>query len=94
MINIPKIRPVSDLRNHYGEVMEDIHHEDKPIFLTKNGKSDSVLMSIDTLEKELWRWEVYFKLKESEIEEKRNPKRYTHEEAWAEIESHLKEITA
>jgi prevent-host-death family protein len=48
MMTMPKIRPVSDLRNHYGELMEDIHESNEPVFLTKNGKGDAVLMSTNS----------------------------------------------
>lgn len=44
MINI---RPVSDLRNKFTEIEEDINTSRSPIFLTKNGYGTMVIMSIE-----------------------------------------------
>lgn len=40
------IRPVSDLRNHYSDVEEDVEN-DGPVFLTKNGRGSMVVMSFE-----------------------------------------------
>ena len=42
------IRPVSDLRNRFSEVEEDVLSKGEPVFLTKNGEGDLVVMDIDT----------------------------------------------
>ena len=44
------IRPVSDLRNKFPEVEEEVIESGRPIFLTKNGYGTMVLMSIDQYE--------------------------------------------
>ena len=44
------IRPVSDLRNKFPEVEEEVIESGRPVFLTKNGYSTMVLMSIDQYE--------------------------------------------
>lgn len=43
------IRPVSDLRNKYGEV-ERCVMEEGPVFLTKNGYGSMVVMSLEQYE--------------------------------------------
>lgn len=43
MINI---RPVSDLRNNFKEVEEQVRN-DGPVFLTKNGYGSMVVMSVE-----------------------------------------------
>ena len=43
------IRPVSDLRNHYPEIEEEVL-EHGPVFLTKNGYGTMVVMSIEQFE--------------------------------------------
>lgn len=43
------IRPISDLRNHYSEVEQEVL-ESGPIFLTKNGYGSMVVMSIEQFE--------------------------------------------
>ena len=41
---MPKIKPVSDLRN-YTEVLKEIT-ADSPVFLTKNGRGEYVIMDM------------------------------------------------
>lgn len=43
------IRPVSDLRNRYSEVEQDVQ-ERGPVFLTKNGYGSMVVMSLEQFE--------------------------------------------
>ena len=43
---MPVIKPISDLRNKANEISDLAHHSDEPIFITKNGKGDLVVMSI------------------------------------------------
>ncbi len=43
MINI---RPVSDLRNKYPEIEEQVMSTGEPVFLTKNGYGSMVVMSL------------------------------------------------
>ena len=44
MINI---RPVSDLRNKYPEIEEEVMRTGAPVFLTKNGYGSMVVMSLE-----------------------------------------------
>ena len=44
MINI---RPVSDLRNKYPEIEEEVMSTGAPVFLTKNGYGSMVVMSLE-----------------------------------------------
>ena len=39
------IRPSSDLRNKYNEISEFCHKYQEPVFITKNGTGDLVVMS-------------------------------------------------
>ena len=65
---MPIIRPISDLRNHFSNISTTVHAEDEPVFLTKNGVGDMVVMSIEHYEKQLARIELYQKLDEAELE--------------------------
>ena len=58
---MPHIRPITDLRNTT-EISELCHKQDEPIFITKNGYGDLVVMSIETYERQLALVEVYKKL--------------------------------
>jgi prevent-host-death family protein len=48
---MPKIRPSSDLRNHYNEISEFCHKTQEPVFITKNGKDDLVIISNELYDK-------------------------------------------
>ena len=41
------IRPVSDLRNNFADISRDVHESGQPVFLTKNGAGDMVVMSME-----------------------------------------------
>ena len=46
---MPQIRPITDLRNT-NEISDICHARQEPIFITKNGYGDLVVMSIETYE--------------------------------------------
>lgn len=46
---MPQIRPITDLRNTT-EISELCHKKREPLFITKNGYGDLVVMSIETYE--------------------------------------------
>ncbi len=46
---MPKIKPITELRNTT-EISEICHSELEPVFITKNGYGDMVIMSIETYE--------------------------------------------
>ena len=86
---MPKIRPISDLRNNFSDISKDVHESGEPVFLTKNGYGDMVVMSIETFERFKIESEIYFKLKEAEIESKENDKRYSHNEIFDELKARV-----
>ncbi len=43
---MPIIKPISDLRNKSSELSKLAHSLDEPIFITKNGEGDLVVMSM------------------------------------------------
>lgn len=71
------IRPVSDLRNNFADISKTVHETAKPVFLTKNGYGDMVVLSIEAFENLQFESEVYFKLKEAEREAELTDKRYS-----------------
>jgi len=44
---MPKIKPITELRNTT-EISEVCHSELEPVFITKNGYADMVVMSMET----------------------------------------------
>ena len=43
---MPIIKPISDLRNKSNEISKLAHDVNEPIFITKNGEGDLVVMSM------------------------------------------------
>jgi len=84
------IRPVSDLRNNLDDISKAVHETSKPVFLTKNGYGDMVLMSMESFEQKQFENEIYLKLKEAELEAKYTDKRYSHEEVFSDLRARLK----
>ena len=71
-----QIRPVSDLRNKFPEI-ENLVNEGQPVYLTKNGYGDMVVLSMEAFENLQFESEVYFKLQEAEREAELTDQRYS-----------------
>lgn len=71
------IRPVSDLRNNFAEISKTVHESGQPVFLTKNGFGDMVVLSMEAYENMQFESDVYFKLREAEQEAEKNSVRYS-----------------
>ena len=88
MINI---RPVSDLRNKFPEIEETVIGSNAPVFLTKNGEGDLVVMDIGTYN----RREKMLKLREEllavEEDRMRGSKGYSVEEVTAMMRNAIRE---
>jgi len=84
-----RIRPVSDLRNNFADLSRMVHKTAVPVFLTKNGYGNMVVMSIEAYERRLLESEIYFKLKEAELEAKSTDKRYSHKEVFSDLRSRI-----
>ena len=88
-----RIRPVSDLRNNFAEISRIVHETGEPVFLTKNGYGDMVVMSIEAYEARQFESEILHKLKEAQIEAKSTDVRYSHEEIISGLKSKVAEKT-
>lgn len=77
------IRPVSDLRNKFADISMQVHEGGQPVFLTKNGVGDMVVMSMEAYENLEFESEVYTKLKETEREAQVIQERYSAQEVLA-----------
>jgi prevent-host-death family protein len=86
------IRPVSDLRNNFSAISKVVHETQEPVFLTKNGYGDMVVMSMEAYEDKLFDSEIYDKLKEAELEAKSTKSRLSHEAVFSELRRRTAEI--
>ncbi len=53
------IKPISDLRTKLSEISKIVHETRKPIYLTKNGREDMVLMSMNAYQDMMEENETY-----------------------------------
>lgn len=88
---MPHIRPISDLRNNFADISKIVHDTLEPVFLTKNGHGDMVVMSIEAYERKLFESQIYIKLKEAELEAKSTNIRYKHDEVFTDLRKKIAE---
>ncbi|MBR7927728.1 type II toxin-antitoxin system Phd/YefM family antitoxin [Aerococcaceae bacterium zg-ZUI334] len=65
---MPHIKSNTDLRNNYNEISSFCNETSEPIFITKNGRGDLVVMSIDLFNKFMGQYELYQLLEQSEAD--------------------------
>jgi prevent-host-death family protein len=87
---MPNIRPSSDLRNKYSEISDFCHKYSEPVYITKNGQGDLAVMSIETYEKIIGRFELY-KLLDEGLEDIKNNKVSPAEEIFKNVERRISE---
>ena len=56
---MPVIRSSADLRNNYNDISSFCHQNAEPVFITKNGKGDLAIMSVEAYEQLMGRLELY-----------------------------------
>ncbi len=56
---MPTIRSSTDLRNHYNEISTLCHESTEPVYITKNGRGDLAVMSMESYEQLTGRIELY-----------------------------------
>mgnify|MGYP000960420533 CR=1 FL=1 len=77
---MPQIRPITDLRNT-NEISDLCHAKDEPIFITKNGYGDLVVMSIESYEAMLDDNELDVEIAKAECEHQLDGKLFDAREA-------------
>ena len=68
---MPQIIPIRDLKNT-AEISEMCRRSNEPVFVTKNGYGDMVIMSMETYEKMSYMNEIYSKIAQGEQSIKEN----------------------
>ena len=88
------IRPVSDLRNHFADISKTVHQTRQPVFLTKNGYGDMVVMSMEAYENLQFESEVFHKLQEAEREARITSVRYSSRDVLNAAKEAIREATS
>ena len=68
---MPCIVPIKDLKNT-AEISELCRTKDEPVFITKNGYGDMVIMSMETYERSIFLQDFYRKIDEGEKDSQDN----------------------
>lgn len=84
---MPKILPISDLRNNFNQISEICHKDEIPVYITKNGKGDLVVTSHKYFEKLQARLDLYEKLAAAEAQVENGEATITHDELFSELRS-------
>ncbi|PJI10051.1 MULTISPECIES: type II toxin-antitoxin system Phd/YefM family antitoxin [Clostridium] len=85
---MPEIRPSSDLRNKYSEISDFCHKYKEPVYITQNGQEDLAVMSIETYEKLVGKFELH-KLLDEGLDAMEKKKVKPFKEALSDIEKDL-----
>lgn len=65
---MPTIRPISDLRNSANEISDFCHQTREPVYITRNGNGDMVVLSMEEYERQQALIDLYGKLAVAEQE--------------------------
>ncbi len=65
---MPSIRPISDLRNNANEISDFCRQTREPVYITRNGSGDMVVLSMEEYERQQALIDLYGKLAVAEQE--------------------------
>ncbi len=82
---MPKIHPISDLRNNFNEISKICHQNSEPVYITKNGKGDLVVTSIEYFETLQDKLDLYQKLSVAEAEYASDSPSISHDDFMKEL---------
>jgi prevent-host-death family protein len=88
---MPIIKPISDLRNNFNQISEICHKQQEPVFVTKNGKGDMVVMSLALYEQQQALLELYQKLGEAEAQSLAGLPTISHQDFMKKLKDQLNE---
>lgn len=81
------IKSSTALRNDYGTISDLAHEEAEPIYITKNGEGDLVVMSIEAFEQREETIKLRIKLEAAEASRLSDAPSYTLEESRKRLEA-------
>jgi prevent-host-death family protein len=88
---MPVIKPISDLRNKANEISELAHKLNEPIFITKNGEGDMVVMSMAQYGHLQLKLELFSKLAVAQAQKASGDKGRTLNEVMKDLRKRLRE---
>ena len=65
---MPSIRPITDLQNNANEISDFCRQTREPVYITRNGSGDMVVLSIEEYERQTALLSLYGKLAAAEQE--------------------------
>ena len=81
------IKSSTSLRNDYGSISDLAHSEAEPIYITKNGEGDLVVMSIEAFEQREETLKLRAKLEAAEVARLAGSPTYTLDESRKRLEA-------
>ena len=81
------IKSSTVLRNDYGSISDLAHEEEEPIYITKNGEGDLVVMSIEAFERREETFRLRAKLEAAEQSRLHGEPTYSAEESRQRLEA-------
>lgn len=81
------IKSSTALRNDYGSISDLAHEEEEPIYITKNGEGDLVVMSIEAFERREETFRLRAKLEAAEQSRLHGEPTYSAEESRQRLEA-------
>ena len=88
---MPRIIPIRDLKNT-AAVSQMCSESKEPVYITKNGYGDMVVLSYEVYEKLQYELGISAKLREAEIEAETTQERFLHEDVMADLRQKLKAV--
>ncbi len=88
---MPIIKAISDLRNKANEISNLAHQSNEPIFITKNGEGDMVVMSITQYSKLQLKLDLFSKLAIAQAQKSSGDKGRTLSQVMKELRKRIHE---
>ena len=88
---MPIIKAISDLRNKANEISDLAHQSNEPIFITKNGEGDMVVMSIAQYSKLQLKLDLFSKLAVAQAQKASGDKGRTLSQVMKELRKRIRE---
>jgi prevent-host-death family protein len=90
---MPLIKPISDLRNKANEISELAHKSNEPIFITRNGEGDMVVMSMAQYSKLQLKIDLFGKLAVAQAQRASGDRGRLLSQVMKDLRKHLREST-